>query len=279
MRLACLLFGVGILCACNDVPNFPPIERDGGMQCGPGGEGMDPVPCPTGEVCLGGRCYAECEDDAQCANSQVCEDGVCVDGEKPDAGTPVEDAGTDSGPPDPCDTIMCDEMPGTPVCHPSGTCVQCTTVEHCSPAERICDLAFGTCGTFMAGRTCAPCSDSSDCEGATEVCTERPAQRERVCLAPCTDGTCPRGFSCNAMDFCEPRIGTCTNIRSMVENKPCLEDTQCAPLGTTIRENTCQGEDPGTGAMGQCRHPCGDDNHCVGGYTCDGMFCQPLPAM
>ncbi len=267
-----------LIVACGDVPTFPDPERDSGpATCGEAEDGGEVGMCPMGQVCIGGSCYAPCEDDDECASSQVCEEGVCVEGDKPDAGPPTPDAGTDSGPGDLCADVSCADTPATPVCHPSGECVVCTTVTDCGPAERICDLAYGTCGAFMAGRTCAPCSDTSDCEGTT-VCTERSSQRERVCLAPCADGTCPRGFSCRD-DLCEPVIGTCTTIRGMLENLECLEDIDCAPLGTTTRDNTCQGEDAMLGTPGRCRSPCGDDAQCPPTYTCDGMFCQPPVAM
>lgn len=280
-RIALISLAVAAGCG-DDIPKFPELPRDSAVECTVAGSAADggrvdaaaPLACPSGEVCLGGRCYPACEDNAQCADSQICRDGVCVEGVRPDSGPP--DAGMDAAV-DPCLEITC-EMP--PVCHPTGTCVECLDRPDCSPATPICDFASGTCRAFVADEVCAPCNETLDCDGG-RTCVSLPALGERVCLAPCAIGeACPAGFTCDPeIGACKPRLGTCTSIRNALARKPCMEDADCVPLGVTPPPDVCQGEDATTGALGACVQLCGTPDQCTAGYTCSGGKCVESAAL
>ncbi len=227
-----------------------------------------PLACPSGQVCLGGRCYPACDDNAQCADRQVCRDGVCVEGARPDAGPP--DGGMDAAV-DPCLTVMC-EAPL--VCHPTGACVECVDRPDCGPAAPICDLAYGTCRVFAADEICAPCNETLDCDGGRR-CVNLPAQGERVCLSPCDAGeSCPAGFVCDrALGACKPRLGSCTSIRNALARLPCMEDADCVPIGATVPADICRGEDPAAGLPGRCVQLCGTSDQCTSGFNCSDGIC------
>lgn len=247
--------------ACgSDAPEYPAPPRDAGLECGPLGDGGEAVVCSGDRVCVQGRCYEPCSSNAECAGSEVCnDDGVCVQGRRPDAGMP--DAG------------LC---PGgcsgdTPVCHPAGVCTACVEgAGECGAAAPICDLAYGVCSAFVEGRICAPCNSSADCDGG-RTCTERGG--ERVCLSPCAEGMCPRGFACGADDLCVPGFGTCTGVRNGVTAWPCAVDADCEPLGASPPPGVCQGASEGV--PGVCIQACEAETDCLAGTSCVAGYCRP----
>ena len=281
-HLALIVLAFAAACG-DDIPKFAELPKDSSVECtsaaagprdGGGGDAAAPLACPTGEVCLGGRCYPACDDNAQCADTQVCRDGVCVEGARPDAGP--SDAGTDAMP-DPCEGVMCE----TPfVCHPSGTCVECLDRPDCGPAAPICDLAYGTCRAFVADEICAPCNESLDCDGGRRCATIAEAN-ERVCLPPCDMGeACPAGFLCDSSaGVCMPRLGTCTSIRNAIGRKPCMRDDECVPLGATVPPDICRGEDAMAGTPGVCVQLCGTSDQCTTGYSCSDGVCVERMAL
>ncbi len=280
---------VPLLGCGGDVPSFPKVRRDSGVECtspsagGTGGTdgGMDAgsveeVPCPAGEVCLQGRCYPRCGSDLDCAQTEQCDDGVCVarTRERPDAGLP------DSGPVDRCEGVDCASP--TPACHPTtGECVACLDISQCTPGS-VCDVARGVCRPF-APRACSPCDTDVQCmdpEGATVgscVTLEGTGGYfERVCvLTGCTDvDTCPTGLDCRD-DRCVPRVGTCTGFIAAIERRGCNADEECGPFGAPAAEGQCEGAgmDGGTGV---CLQPCGLSTDCPDGMTCTDGFCRPV---
>lgn len=316
-----LLFAVG----CDDTPEAPPAPDPDqarecvpdGMDAGPGSDGGPALACADGEVCVQGRCYPACSDDADCGPREACDpSGACVrrSGPEPDAG-PMPDA----GPPMPCDDVEC---PEPTVCHPlSGTCVECSAETRgaapgepgfCSGLQPICDIANGEC--VEAGPAqCAPCNDESECnpgDGSfVGTCVERMVMdvHEQVCMRTCdADTPCPPGLTCDeAEGICIPPAGaSCTTWRAAIERRSCLGDEDCNPLGASAAffVNACEGEviptppdagvadggvapDAGAPTPGTCVQPCGVEEDCfdqAGGQQCLGsgaiLFCQVPPS-
>ncbi|MEM9070458.1 MAG: hypothetical protein AAGE52_18275 [Myxococcota bacterium] len=267
--LSFLLLALSVGCG-DSVPNLPDLPRDSSVECTASGtptDGGTAQLCPSGEICLRGRCYAACDNNNQCGNRQICNDGVCVAGARGDAGV---DAGFDAAP-DPCEGVVCE---GAEICHPSGECVQCLDRTSCDPANPICDLAFGVCQPFQPGLVCAPCGEDFDCDG-DRTC-QLLEEGERVCLAACSDEIpCARGFRC-ADDRCVPRLGTCTALRAGVNGRACRLDTDCVPLGVVPPPDICRGETVDT--AGRCVQLCGTDEQCLDTFTCDVAAgnCNPI---
>ncbi|MCB9602835.1 MAG: hypothetical protein H6721_18835 [Sandaracinus sp.] len=249
------------LVACgSDAPEYPDPPRDAGLACGVMVDGGE-LSCPGDQVCVQGRCYEACSSNAQCARTQTCEEGVCVEGTRADAGMP--DAGLCPG--------GCSGA--TPECHPTGVCTACVagTVGECGAAAPICDFAYGSCVGFVADRVCAACNTSADCDGG-RTCTERGG--ERVCLAPCVEGACPRGFTCGADDLCAPSFGTCTGLRNGLTSAACATDADCEPLGATAPAGVCQGASEGV--PGACVQACSMETDCLDGRSCAAGYCRPI---
>lgn len=305
--------GVLLLVGCDESQTPPgPPDEDVARECVPAatptaeaGAGMDggaALACDSGEVCIAGRCYAECTDDAQCGPREMCANGVCVRrvGPMPDAG------GMDSGPGMPCDGVMC---PDPEVCHPlTGVCGACSeatvnapdgTPGACPGLQPICDIANGRCVERMP-RQCAPCNVNEECDPGdgsfNGECVTRDVMgfREQVCLQICDDmmNPCPAGLDCSA-GHCQPFIGaSCTTWRQAVSRAACISDVDCNianSMGSgAFFTETCEGEmaapipdagmdpeagvpDAGNPTPGTCVQPCSDSSECfdaAGGQMC-----------
>ncbi len=296
------------LVGCDDTPAAPapPIE-DQALEClvdveaseaGAGMDGGAPLTCPSGEVCVLGRCYAECSDDAECGPRETCSSGgICVRrvGPAPDAGP-----GPDAGPLFPCDGVMCADPE---VCHPqSGQCGQCSedTVGAasgepgaCAGLQPVCDVANGRCVERLPAQ-CEPCNATEDCDSGggafVGTCASREALgwREQVCLQTCDLATpCPNGLTCDG-GSCVPIAGeSCTTWRAAVSRTACTADDDCNPAGSrgasVFFVSACEGEvvppgvdagvidgggvdggapDGGAITPGVCAQPCGSDTDC-----------------
>lgn len=257
------------LCACvsgcgPSVPTFPEYGLDAGIECD------EHQSCPTGEVCIQGRCYDECTASS-CGPGESCVEGVCR-GFSGDAG---RDAGRDApptdAPPDPCTTAGC--AAPTPYCI-AGTCVTCETQADCGGLTPICDLARGNCvAVETANPICAPCNNDFDCLGAG-TCTmlDGGSFRERVCLPPATAG-CPTGMTTMGSS-CVPALGaTCRNYLTARQRIACTTAADCAPLGAVSGEDF----DPSICPAAVCLFPCGVAADCPPGLSaCDASFyCTP----
>lgn len=252
--------------ACSSIPTFPSIEGDAGIECG------EDRACGSGEVCLEGHCYAEC-DPGDCGPLEVCIEGICVDPSAVDAGpfdAGPRDAGPpDAGPPDPCVEAACSGE--TPLCR-AGVCLQCdeTSRDLCGGATTVCDVAYGSCVAY-APAVCAACNNDADCGGAGTCVTRGGATEptERVCLPSCTAG-CPQGFTCGTGDVCVPLLGvSCTQYRAGINHQGCATEADCAPVGATVDTGLFNG----SCVVNVCRIPCGSSSDCpVEVPTCDGSF-------
>ncbi|MFK7985881.1 MAG: hypothetical protein AB8I08_07595 [Sandaracinaceae bacterium] len=267
-----LFFLVGGLTACDEARQ-PPARPNPDLQveCVPLGmdsgssDGGTSLSCGSGEQCIQGRCYASCGGDSDCGPREECaSSGVCIPSgdARPDSGTPPVDGGTDAGPPDPCDGVVCT---GTEVCHPGlGECTECSALSvgvargepgFCEP-DPICDIANGDCAPKVAA-TCQPCNLASDCVGTADPmfsgeCTSRDVFElsEQVCLLACTvgDDTCPAGTLCDATLLrCIPTAGvSCTTWLRGVARQACFTDADCNPRGDTgaVVTGACVGAIP-----------------------------------
>lgn len=259
--------------------------------------------CASGELCIRGRCYERCTSDDQCGPREQCgSDGACVRraGPGPDAGPMM----MDSGPVDPCDSVMCTDPE---VCHPlSLQCVECNegsvvlppgSPGRCSGARPICDIANGRCVGFTPAQ-CAPCNVDAECMSGDGSfvgrCVLRDVMdwREQVCMRVCDMTPCPAGLACMPDGVCQPPAGSsCTTWQAATMRRGCLFDTDCniadSSGSSSFFTETCEGEvlpppvdggdgdggpgDAGPPTDGRCVQPCADTAECfdlAGGQMC-----------
>jgi hypothetical protein len=256
------------IAGCSSIPTYPGLPHDAGTQC------SDAEPCPSGQVCLQGLCFAACDATHGCAAGEMCSLGVCV-GRTTDAGT--HDAGSDGGP---CAMLTCTTP--TPVCRGDvASCVQCgaDNDDECGlAAGPTCDVGRAHCTTPTPG-ICSPCTRTGDCPaGLTCVHRTAPDPEERVCLPACAGGACAdQGLSCNAASQCVPFTGSCTVYYASVTNRSCASDADCPQLGATIDDGLVTGMCFDDGAHGgpTCHSACGLSTDCPAGLSCGPThFCM-----
>ncbi|MEM6533758.1 MAG: hypothetical protein AAF654_14135 [Myxococcota bacterium] len=244
-------------------------------------------PCPGGQSCCGGICSATgcCEVDQDCTDGW-CDDGVCVDGSRPQCSTanPCEDGI--------CLTVLsrCVECVDSSDCGPGRVCTlgnqcevpgTCALNGNCGNQGLVCDSETGNCRPCVARvecgdlaciqGTCAACTGANDC-GTNRNCVDG-----RCVNAPgaaCqSDFDCTDGLICSPADTCEacqlasecPNPGTqsCTLGRCVSTDGDCTQDNDCSPPDTI-----CSG--------GSCRSGC-QSSGCATGETCDPLTGRCLP--
>lgn len=275
--LVCSSLAGGAIGCAPAVPSFPPLPVDAGIECD------DASPCPTGQTCLQGSCYAACDATHACGPRESCSSGVCVL-RVGDAGPPRDaslDAPQDAPPPDafdPCVAAMCTSP--TPICR-EGLCVECEVSTDCGGAFPICDVGRGRCVAFDP-EYCAPCNSDLDCRTSGGMplgrCIERvdPEPIERVCLPTCTATiACPNGFGCDeARGLCLPTTESCTGYFSGVRSRTCAADTDCPQIGATFDTGLVTGSCADDGAGSVCHYACGLPVDCPASFSCTGGFCR-----
>lgn len=200
---ALLLFAVG----CAALPD------DGALLCNP-----NPArACPDGFECAAdGRCYrighapgdlgalgsdmgpVSCATSASCSTAApICAQQSC---------TSCAPEGMSSE----CATYH----PTTPLCGPTGGCVQCFTKDQCESTHQTCDLTAYACASC---KTHADCS-SGYCNVGTGVCADKSTQYyvDNATTAGCTD-TGPGSF---AVPFCTIQKGL--NTSALNGSKPVI---------------------------------------------------------
>jgi hypothetical protein len=172
-----------------------------GATGGSGGTGGSPPCDPKQAVC-------SCDDTNDCADGQICVNGLCVDGG--------------------CDfTYECG--PGK-ICF-NGLCLEgCNESAPCD-AGYICDN--GACVLDPAN---PECSDKAPCANANEVCIEG------LCTLPCsTNADCPDGEVCNGeTGGCIPDPSpkpTCSdNVMCPGAGQVCADDGYCHYPCSTLND-------------------------------------------
>jgi hypothetical protein len=239
-------------CAAGDVCIggfcLPPCPEDGNDACTAEDDGA----CDA-EACCGG--YHDenppCVADAQCADGNICDDGVC------------------QPPTTPCDTTC----PGNEECV-DGVCRPpdhpCEDDGECEGGEVCVD---GNCHTGeppCEGDDCVPCRYDAECPGG-EICLDgdcHPAEPPADCDddSDCPDGQVCEGDWCDVPEPCSDD-GDCTSgsvcdggTDVCVPEHPTIE---CDDAGDCPSGDSCQG--------GVCVPPggCDDDGDCEDGNVCD----------
>lgn len=207
---------------CDDIDNDCDGETDEDFNLNTDENycGSCTIACDTDEVCVSGDCVlageVDCQNDSDCAGSQVCSNGVCV----------IIACFDDED----CD----DEQACTlETCSNSGTisssCIYTSVAADCGARE--CGLSpngCGTCGICLDSQSCssgvctdivctidADCDDEDPCTADTcsnSVCSHVDVQTDcgaRVCGdAPNACGNCG---SCETGELCDN--GSCISIR------------------------------------------------------------------
>ena len=219
---------------CNGIDDDCDGEVDEGDLC-------------EGGVCVDGECSAPCEPgEFGCPVGQMCVDGFCLD--------------------DPCFDVQCPDGPAGEmnVCV-DGLCVAvCDTLE--CPGELVCRVTDGLCvpdncnfldlcadDELCVDELCVsdPCADVS--------CGEHQFCRAGACVDSCGGVECEAGFVC-ADGSCQP-TGCAAD---------CAADEICNPATGVCDPNPCDGEHCGVGKA--CDPSTGDciDDPCIG-IECPGQ--------
>lgn len=200
----------------------------------------------------------ECEEAADCSNTDLCMESECIDGTCVAAAKDCDDA-------DACTDDSCDEATGDcvnedVVCDAGDVCVDGACATSCTDAAE-CDDTDGCTDDDCVGDVCVhtpkDCDDSNactndSCEGdgmcvnedvacaAGEICVEGDCISECVDATECDDGdlctdddcvadlcvntaiVCDDGAYCNGEETCDTTNGVC-----VAGENPCDEDDFC----------------------------------------------------
>jgi hypothetical protein len=253
---ALALLAVGMLGACISVENAAKTELAIGKRCTLNSDCTDP------NVCVFGRCHAECGTSADCEGGER-----CVKGEL--SGTSVCQLAIESS----CATTA--DCPGTQVCAVDGECRDlCKTNSDCL-LDQVCtqstcadEAELGPDGSLPESEDHVgdgqPCQYNSDCPG-TLLCINQ------LC-----------GPECKGDKDCSPGLECVENRCVAPEGPPpeCEENDDCPPGELCTAGRCAPGcvEDPDCpdGSIceaGSCAPGCNDDGDCVFGDVCDEGSC------
>jgi hypothetical protein len=211
--------------------------------------------CPDDRTCLSRAAVGVCDDDGSqyteqtCGESEICEEGICVD-------EPICDPGE----------TACNDATSRLICRPDGTqwrTESCASDTACVDGECVSGGANGT-----------ECSASGDCAGgkcrcgSDESCSASPSRN--YCTSTCTPGSCGPDALCVASDQFNPAsydhcLPTC--------NQSCaFAGMTCASLptrdsGELTFEQACYFE--GVVDVGEA---CPSPDNCTGDTCLEGYF-------
>ena len=187
----------------------------------------DDAGCAQGEVCSGTVCVPPCVADADCRGAQVCD---------PDAGRCLEA--------DPC--AADDDCLGLRQCRWDGACFlpDCETHGDCAPdqecIDRVCGDPLGECAADVdcpGDQLCAPlraCVNAGACEGPQDcpVGLDRCLLGDGRCVQCVADASCGAGNACVA-DRCRFAGGACEG------DEDCPGERSCGPAGECLPGDRC----------------------------------------
>ncbi|MBX5480355.1 MAG: Ig-like domain-containing protein [Myxococcaceae bacterium] len=217
--------------------------------------------CPDGR-CRFGACGPICEEDGDCGDRQVCQNGACVS-----APECAQNADCASG-------FECREgrcaCTGDDACALNQACVdghcqtraRCTSDASCPPGQR-CEVTQGLC--------IPPCAFATDCAPGLDP-------RLATALYQCTQGTCFRrcinDVSCGAAGLiCSDGLCTAAQCHTRADcpaGQYCTSATfgRCAAFQPCTSTSEC-------GPNFECR--AFDPQSCPPGFDCTQSICQELP--
>jgi len=185
------------------------LPDDGALQCN-----ADPAhACPDGFQCAAdNRCYrvghappagadmatgGDMNEPPSCADSSACPVSAPVCAEQACSACGTVGMSTE------CAT----HHAATPLCGPSGACVECFTKDQCDAKHQTCDLTTYSCAPCTAHDQCT----SGYCNIATGICADKSTQLyvNNAPTAGCTDG----GAGSFAVPFCT--IGKAMNTSAV----------------------------------------------------------------
>ncbi|MCS7109232.1 MAG: hypothetical protein NZ903_00330 [Candidatus Micrarchaeota archaeon] len=157
------------------------------------------VVCPEGEVCnpATGRCTKDSCKDVNCPQGYICTNGVCVEDKCANVLCQTGEKCVDGKCVSICDTISC--LPGS-VCDPkTGECIdaRCSSNEQC----KRCDLILGVCGGIKGSKRCVSDEDCQDvvCDYLGICGRDSFSDKDLIdCQYKGTVGDCPSDVICNS---------------------------------------------------------------------------------
>ncbi len=241
----------GICQACSGVLKQSGI--DSGV-CGPVRAGTDP-----GDDCAA-EAQATCGQTGQCAGSSA----KCA----------LYPTGTACG----ATSCVLNNTTGM-VCNGAGTCYPETTPLPCESGKYAClpDGDAGVCTTPCPGHCASPCTQSSDCTTAGDVCLGGACVAKRAngaeCTQPseCLSSNCVDGVCCD-----KPCAGQCEACKQPGSEGKCVPVVKAPPVaprpacsGSGACEGICDGKVDG------CTYP--DNATTCGAASCSGDSLVPAP--
>ena len=272
----------------------------------------DPVVCAAADQChAAGVCDPQtgtcsnprqpngtrCDDGDACTQTDTCQDGVCVGGDRvvctasdqchiagecdPATGRCSDPAVADGTSCDDGNACTQGDTCQNGVCV-SGGAVICAAPDQCQEAGE-CDPATGVC-TYQLKPNGTPCDDGN-------ACTINDTCQAGACL-PGTAVVCAASDQCHVAGTCDPRTGTCSNPAAD-DGTPCDDDDHCTRTDT-CQSGVCVGGDPVACTAsdqchvagvcdpqtGVCSNPpvtdgtlCDDGDLCTQTDTCRGGVC------
>lgn len=186
--------------------------------------------------------HQSCQSDEQCCPGAVCQWGICAPGCR------IEGEFVNSGGVEPGNTCAsCNPAVSTIAWSPANEGMACWSGDLCA-GPSTCQ--GGTCrgSSPVVCQALTACHVVGECDPATGLCTNPPADVGTPCGAPdiCHGGFFSPGLKCDGNGFC---VGG--------------QAVDCAPYG-------CGSE--------QCRTTCDHDDQCAPGAVCGGQTCaHPAP--
>lgn len=259
----------------------------GCQTCGANGcEDSDNACSQPCEVCEGGNCVSDCENDEICQDDQCTQ--KCADCETYEAGICTKDCtvcqkcvegGCENkcGVCQTCGANGCeDDCIGCQKCE-GGGCVGCSANETCND-DNICVDGCGDCSRYEGGvcvKGCGPCkvcNDQGYCEARCPDCQTcmYDAEIGYYCETQC--GACEKcdddglgGYSCQS------RCGICEKCKDGDCEYACGVCEKCTADGCEPCDSACE-----TCTNGTCIDNCSGCNHCEDGVCVAG--CPPYYA-